>query len=134
MKKIIVLYGRGEIGKTSTLRMVSDKLEGLPLSYSKSDIRCYYQYLGKKIDVTTWGDNADEMNRNIDFMNSHPFDISVTAARSYGRTHSLIKEYACNIGAELVWVHKVFELGEYNSVNQKYANKITRIINELVEV
>ena len=56
MKKIIVLYGRGDIGKTSTLRMVTDMLEGKPLSYSRKDVREVYSYNEKKVVVTSYGD------------------------------------------------------------------------------
>lgn len=35
--KIIVLYGRGNLGKTRTLRMVIDILNGEPISYTTSD-------------------------------------------------------------------------------------------------
>lgn len=42
--KIIVLYGSGNIGKTTTLCMMIDMLNGAELSYSRKDVRttCHY--------------------------------------------------------------------------------------------
>lgn len=128
MKKIIVLYGRGDIGKTSTLRMVTDMLEGKPLSYSRIDVREVYSYNEKKVVVTSYGDTEAIMIENIAFMKAHPFDVAITAARSYGRTHDKIKEYANASGCELVWLMKSYEDGDENAINKKYADKIIALI------
>ena len=128
-KKIIVLYGRGDIGKTDTLRMVTDKLEGLPLSFTQTDLRKQYVYEGKSIVVTTWGDNAAEMAKNIAFMKEHPFDVAITAARSHGQTHELIKAYAKAIGCGIIWKKK-YAANNPTESNMEYAEMIMKLISE----
>lgn len=125
MKKIIVLFGRGEIGKTRTLRMVVDKLEEKPLSYSIADIRTVIQSQEKKVVVTTWGDNEGEILENIAYMRKNePFDVAITAARTYGKTHAPIEAYAKEIGCDILWFKKTFEEGDERIVNERYADKI----------
>ncbi len=56
ISKVIVLYGSGNIGKTTTLRMVIDMLNKVELSYSRKDVRTTCHYKGKIVDITAWGD------------------------------------------------------------------------------
>lgn len=129
MKKIIVLFGRGVIGKTRTLRMVIDKLEGKPLSYSTTDIRHVAFCKGKKVIITTWGDNEHEILENIAFMKKNePFDVAITAARTYGKTHTPIELYAKEADCEILWLRKSFEEGDEQVINESYADKIVDVV------
>lgn len=56
--KIIVLYGRGNLGKTRTLRMVIDILNGEPISYTTNDAQTICHYNDKTIAVATKGDKC----------------------------------------------------------------------------
>lgn len=122
--KIIVLYGRGNLGKTRTLRMVIDILNGEPISYTTNDTQAICHYNDLTIAVATKGDNAAELRANVSYFKSHPCDIAITAARSRGGTHDVIKAYAQETGAEVVWIYKRAEAGDENDVNLKWAERV----------
>lgn len=129
--KIIVLYGRGNLGKTRTLRMVIDKLNGESISNAKYDTQTICHYNDKTIAVATKGDNAAELCANVSYFNSHPCDIAITAARSRGGTHDVIKSYAQETGAEVVWIYKRAEAGDENAVNLKWAERVVEEVKNV---
>lgn len=124
LHKIIVLCGRGNLGKTRTLRMVIDKLNGESISYATRDTKTICHYNDQTIAIATKGDNAAELRANVSYFKSNPCDIAITAARSRGGTHDVIKAYAQETGAEVVWIYKRVEIGEENAVNLKWAEKV----------
>lgn len=124
LHKIIVLSGRGNLGKTRTLRMVIDKLNGESISYATRDTKTICHYNDQTIAIATKGDNAAELRANVSYFKFHPCDIAITAARSRGGTHDVIKAYAQETGAEVVWIYKRVEIGEENAVNLKWAEKV----------
>lgn len=124
LHRIIVLCGRGNLGKTRTLRMVIDKLNGESISYATRDTKTICHYNDQTIAIATKGDNAAELRANVSYFKSHPCDIAITAARSRGGTHDVIKTYAQETGAEVVWIYKRVEIGEENAVNLKWAEKV----------
>lgn len=129
--KIIVLYGRGNLGKTRTLRMVIDKLNHESISYATCDIQTICHHNAQTIAVATKGDNAAELRANVSYFKSHPCDIAITAARSRGGTHDVIKAYAQETGAEVVWIYKRAEAGAENAVNLKW---VERVVGEVCEL
>ena len=129
--KIIVLYGRGNLGKTRTLRMVIDKLNHESISYATCDIQTICHHNAQTIAVATKGDNTAELRANVSYFKSHPCDIAITAARSRGGTHDVIKAYAQETGAEVVWIYKRAEAGEENVVNLKWAERGVSEVYEL---
>lgn len=135
--KIIVLYGSGNIGKTTTLCMMIDMLNGAELSYSRKDVRTTCHYKGKIVDITTYGDNKFELLKNVKYFREHHCDIAITAARSYGGTHDVIREYAKEIGLDaekdIVWVKKeVSENREGNKMEEINKNDAYRIVKEII--
>ena len=122
--KIIVLNGRGNLGKTRTLRMVIDKLNHESISYATCDIQTICHHNAQTIAIATKGDNAAELRANVSYFKSHPCDIAITAARSRGGTHDVIKAYAKETGAEVVWIYKRAEAGDENAVNLKWAERV----------
>lgn len=124
LHRIIVLCGRGNLGKTRTLRMVIDKLNGESISYATRDTKAICHYNDQTIAIATKGDNAAELRANVSYFKFHPCDIAITAARSRGGTHDVIKAYAQETGAEVVWIYKRVEIGEENAVNLKWAEKV----------
>lgn len=127
--KIIVLYGRGYLGKTRTLRMVVDRLNHEPISYATCDIQTICRHYDQTIAVATKGDNAAELRANVSFFKFHPCDIAITAARSRGGTHDVIKSYAQETGAEVVWIYKRAEADDENAVNLKWAERVVEKIS-----
>lgn len=127
--KIIVLYGHGNLGKTRTLRMVIDILNGEPISYTTSDAQTICHYNDLIIAFATKGDNAAKLRANVSYFKSHPCDIAITAARSRGGTHDVIKAYAQETGAEVVWIYKRAKAGDENAVNLKWAERVVEKIS-----
>lgn len=74
--KIIVLYGRGNLGKTRTLRMVIERLNHESISYATCDIQTICHHNDKTIVVATKGDNAAELRANVSYFKLHPCDVS----------------------------------------------------------
>lgn len=124
LHRIIVLCGRGNLGKTRTLRMVIDKLNDESISYATRDTKTICHYNDQTIAIATKGDNAAELRANVSYFKSHSCDIAITAARSRGGTHDVIKAYAQETGAEVVWIYKRVEIGEEKAVNLKWAEKV----------
>ena len=124
LHRIIVLCGRANLGKTRTLRMVIDKLNGESISYATRDTKTICHYNDQTIAIATKCDNAAELRANVSYFKFHPCDIAITAARSRGGTHDVIKAYAQETGAEVVWIYKRVEIGEENAVNLKWAEKV----------
>lgn len=129
--KIIVLYGRGNLGKTRTLRMVIDKLNHESISYATCDIQTICHHNAQTIAIATKGDNAAELRANVSYFKSHPCDIAITAARSRGGTHDVIKSYAQETGAEVVWIYKRVEAGDENAVNLKWAERVVEEVKNV---
>ena len=129
--KIIVLCGRGNLGKTRTLRMVVDRLNHEPISYATCDLQTICRHNDKTIAVATKGDNAAELRANVSYFKSHPCDIAITAARSRGGTHDVTKSFAQETGAEVVWIYKRAEAGDENAVNLKWAERVVGEVCEL---
>lgn len=131
-KHIIALSGRASIGKTRTLRMVIDMLNGVELTYEKCDTRTTCHYHGKTICVTTPGDNGTEISKNIDYINTHPCDIAIMATRTKGATISTLTNYAEQIGAPVIWIRKTYESGDENTINERYARQIIDEVDGLI--
>ncbi len=104
--------------------MVIDKLNGESISYATRDAKTICHYNDQTIAIATKGDNAAELRANVSYFKSHPCDIAITAARSRGGTYDVIKAYAQETGAEVVWIYKRIEIGEENAVNLKWAEKV----------
>lgn len=111
--------------------MVIDILNGEPISYTTSDMQAICHYNDLTIAVATKGDNAAELRANVSYFKSHPCDIAITAARSRGGTHDVIKAYAQETGAEVVWIYKRAEAGAENAVNLKWAERVVEAISNL---
>ena len=133
-KHIIALSGRASIGKTRTLRMVIDMLNGVELTYEKHDTRTTCHYHGKTICVTTPGDNGWEISKNIDYINSHPCDIAVMATRTRGATITTLTNYAEQIDAPIHWIRKAYETGDENTINERYAQQIVDRVEETITI
>lgn len=104
--------------------MVIDKLNDESISYATRDTKTICHYNDQTIAIATKGDNAAELRANVSYFKFHSCDIAITAARSRGGTHDVIKAYAQETGAEVVWIYKRVEIGEEKAVNLKWAEKV----------
>jgi len=63
----------------------------------------------KTIKITSWGDNSEEMKRNLQFLNEeNECDIVYSATRSYGATTDALFSFAEAHCAVLIWVAKSY--------------------------
>lgn len=131
-KKMIVLFGRGNIGKTSTLCLLQDLLCGNPLGTQKRDCRKVIEYRNRKVAIASWGDNGDEARRNVEFFKSHEYDIAVTAARTRGATQEIISQYANEAALEVQYIKKSYHEGDQTELNRHCAKDIQKAIDEYI--
>lgn len=97
MKKqtVIVLQGKGEMGKSTTLYYLIQALKNKKTyddfdRYDKCDV-IYYK--DKKIGVTTSGDNKDKLKRDIEKNLPENCDIIVCASRTKGSSVDYINDH-----------------------------------------
>ncbi len=109
--------------------MVIDILNSAPISYTTSDAQTICHYNDLTIAVATKDDNAAELRSNVSYFKFHPCDIAITAARSRDGTHDVIKAYAQETGAEVVWIYKRAEAGDEIAVNLKWAERVVEKIS-----
>lgn len=132
--KIIGLSNVGNSGKTTTLNLVIDKLQEPEYGYklvpekkpNTKDKRVLLQSKKLKICITTFGDDAAETKKNIDFFKKHKPDIAISAARSWGNTRDLLNGYAESQGTKVIWLEKqrAENEKERSTLNEKDADVI----------
>lgn len=135
MKKIIALYGRGGIGKTSTLNCLIGLLDPLlkkePSEWRK-DRRKKLKYQEKKVIVATPGDNYNEIKENIDFFKKEKGDILITATRTSGYTVTTLEEYAKRKNIEIDWIKKNTAVILREKINRVQAEDIKERLLEII--
>lgn len=107
--KVIALWGRSEVGKTSTLNMVIDILINelgayKHLEYSADnevDTRVVLKINEKIILVFTGGDDRRIMEENFDLVKSEQYDLLVCACRSRGASCRSIEQRFSK--DEIIW-------------------------------
>ncbi|ELE2043843.1 hypothetical protein RDG78_004535 [Vibrio vulnificus] len=108
---IYALYGAGNTGKTTTLRLLGKKLEEVAISscaiLEKGDFSTIFDIRGVRVAITSAGDNEHEIRTGLEKLNEHgPFDILFCAARTRGQT----THYLMDIFKEqdLRWVDNMY--------------------------
>jgi Cdc6-like AAA superfamily ATPase len=120
---VISLYGSGNTGKTSTLRLVIDMLIKDGATITKSDPKqldlsklkksvdvkcCLSNTAGKKICITTSGDDDFQQIANKDFVNiCGDVDVWITASRNYGSSVDAIWNPSPFVVSEVFKVYKI---------------------------
>lgn len=133
MKKVIVLRGVKNSGKTTTLNMVIDLLlhRGLPeKEVPVCDERIAIGYNGKMVVVATYGDGLGFINGNINFLEYYcrNVDVFITATWSRGDTVSRVEEFANNHNAKLCIVDKTYCPENSFIVNKEDAERIIKLV------
>lgn len=107
-KLVIVLKGVPNSGKTTTLNYLIQFLQGVedPLTMEE-DQRVLISYQRKRVYVATLGDDDDETKESVRLFQENDYDILVTAAWSWGKTHAPIDEYAEALHVAPVRVKKI---------------------------
>lgn len=134
--KIIVLKGRGDCGKSETLgihlRRILKERNDIPYKKCWKDTRESIEVNGKVIDICPSGDNKDEVNKNISFIERYPCDVVFTATRTRGRGCLVLEVFAKDKGAKLIeiWKHYNDDLDEdgQTKANKKLAEELLKMI------
>ena len=95
MLKILPITGNANSGKTTLLRDLIVYVNGLSSvlidqrqgGTDPLDIRATFEVNGKRIVITTLGDNESEMLGNIKYAQQYHADIWITASRKPGLKH-----------------------------------------------
>ena len=127
--KVIALFGKGGIGKTTTLNLLNNLINpDNPITDGK-DHRRTFTYKGKTISITTPGDNETEVKKNIQYVQDKNCDILVTASRTKGYGKDCLEKFSKNIR----WIKKnVEDQQEQDLVNKTQAADLQAIIDEVI--
>lgn len=126
--KVIALFGKGGIGKTTTLNLLNNLINpDNPITDGK-DHRRTFTYKGKTISITTPGDNETEVKKNIQYIQDKNCDILVTASRTWGQTVTELENFSKNIR----WIEKNVGHKRQDLVNEAQAADLQAIIDEVI--
>ena len=152
-KRVIVLQGIHDSGKTTTLLLLIQLLLGTEGSSlleedfgdknpedeapkmegpkdPNGDRRVLISYQGKKVYVATPGDHAADIWKSIALSEIRGCDILVTAARSKGVTKNIIDKYTRLINAQLERIAKRQVKEDRDEANRAQAQDIKDIRDE----
>lgn len=128
MKRIIVLYGHSNCGKTETLNILRELIrENGGNSLSKSilqggDVSETFLYKGQKICICSGGDTDDVIIQNFQYANYNKAEVFITASRTRGKGCDYINEEAIKNGLQPEWYKKSYE-DHLNRDAQMYCNQ-----------
>lgn len=102
--KIIALYGSSNTGKTATLKELIDKMLDNNYSivnedkrdYATEDRCCVLEYMGKKIGITSAGDDTGILEKAFDFMIGYNCDLYICATHNKGKTVKFVEKLTEN--------------------------------------
>ena len=128
MKRIIVLYGKSNCGKSHTLEFLSSLIHENGGIHISSPITCYgdrletFCYNEQIISICPGGDNIDIIKYNFEYAYSQHADILITASRSRGNGPTYINDEATKQGITIEWYEKSNEC-HLSLITQKLCNK-----------
>ncbi|QUB43204.1 GTPase [Porphyromonas sp. oral taxon 275] len=133
-KLVIVLQGVYNSGKTTTLNLLIQLLQGVeaPSPLTK-DRRVLISYQGKTVYVATPGDLEEVTEESVRHFQEKDYDILVTAARSRGKTHAPIKKYVLEHSVQVVWVEKRRVKERRDEVNRAQAQELKDRIDAFIK-
>lgn len=140
MREIIAFYAAADNGKTSTLQKVISHFK--PDLKMNGDQRIVIEIQNKKVAITTFGDNAEEIEQNFKFAEQNYCEIWLTASRTKGCSVDMLYKIAKDHLLEIDWVKKAVlsnklnnkEFDELHSLEAKYlVNYLYQNVNLLVK-
>lgn len=146
-KKIFILSGAGNTGKTTTFnflfKKLSRKYSGYLIYFKRNsnrpeDFCAVFKNDGVVIGLYSAGDSAEEVNRNLDSLVKYKCDYIFGASRTKGSSCDAIIQYAQSKygSADVIeWIEKVREEGsdEQHIVNKEAAKILYRKFKQILE-
>lgn len=116
MKRLIVLSGSSNVGKTETLNFLVKKLGGNP--NFNQDGRYICKKSNSKIAVCTAGDTEQIIDDNISFFNSNfNCNIFISAAKARGITVDKLSGWADSKKVDYLYITKSWLYNKNNNFN-----------------
>jgi len=140
MKKVIALFGRGQVGKSFTIKKVyeilKEKYPNLKLIQQLlgGDIQIVIIINDIKIGIESQGDPTSRIFDSIPLFLKMECNIIICATRTRGGTVDLIESIEKN-GFEIRWLKQQIVYGEekQRENNILMANEIVDIVSELIK-
>jgi GTP-binding protein EngB required for normal cell division len=139
-KSIIVLQGISCSGKSSTLRILRNKLEKKKYFYlihgkEKKNCKEFRLFVvaieGKLIGITSYGDKLEIIKEYLKILENFNCNILICACRSRGETLDFPK-YFSSYRIEFVKKRIIDIVSKQNKLNNSDANKIYKRIKEIL--
>lgn len=128
--KVIALFGKGGIGKTTTLNLLNDLINpDNPATNLGEDDKYTFTYKGKTISITTPGDWKEHIHDNIDYAQNNNCYILVTASRTRGAGKDMLRE---QFKHNLLFIEKNIDYQQRDLVNKAQALDLQAIIDGLI--
>jgi hypothetical protein len=106
-KTIIVVSGKGNVGKSMTLSRLGHQLYYAGASttqkFPAKDFRAYFQYKTKKIGIQTYGDTEHLAYTGLYELQSLNCDIIAIASKGFGKTVKAIEAFANSNNYRVIW-------------------------------
>src|SRR4051794_20044590 len=135
-RTIIGVRGQPNSGKTKAIRLAHEALadEGQNLSfntrYDASELKEVLEIDGVLVGFASAGDNAERLQRTLEFLREHNCRVIVCAARlnrsaqPFHGTIEVVERFGRQSGFKVDWIDKLREQSEYESANRDVAEEI----------
>lgn len=133
MKKIIALKGKGNSGKTQTIRKVfnelcaQDKDTKVEILIDNADIKAIVTIKGIKIGIESQGDPNSRLKDSLNEFSKKDCDIIVCATRTSGMTVEWVKNLD---GFTPIWINQI--IGVKSLIEQINEVKALEILSEVL--
>jgi len=141
MKKIIIaVWGRGSVGKTTTIKevykMLLEKYKDSEEIYNKSaqvEIEVVLRINGHLVGLVSKGDPGSGLDERLKILVTIGCEVIVCATRTRGNTEDYVNSYKPDYSIE--WLEQAVEISgaEQRRMNTVRAKQIVRMISEVVE-
>ena len=88
---------------------------------------------GKRIAITTYGDDKWQLQKNVAFFDEESCDIYVTATRTSGGSVVELEKFEKKIGAEIIWISKSYSTSYQELINERQAETIKDVIDSVID-
>lgn len=129
-KKLIIVSGSDNSGKSETLKFLVTKLGGkLTANY---DDRYICKNTTSTIAICTGGDDGYAINKNINFFSTNMnCDVYISPARSKGETITTLEKWAKSNNIDCLFLTKSWALNANNAYSQ-FNDKFADFLNSLI--